>query len=148
MMMPSNRRLHFGYIIMQPTLRNKKEYKLVFLNKSYRHIYFENYKGSSFSNGNHERLIQFASDAIALLKERCNDFIVDGLVRVDIMESSIVEEFLPPDDLLSRAAYLNSCNYVVNEFEGIQANYKDSAAFDMELTDYFTKTLVKEFNRL
>lgn len=59
-----------------------------------------------------------------------------------------MEEFLPPDDLLSRAAYLNSCNYVVNEFEGIQANYKDSAAFDMELTDYFTKTLVKEFNRL
>jgi hypothetical protein len=135
------------YMIMQPALRNRKEFKCVFFAGVLQHICFVGYHAAcqSFSFENHERLIEFSTKAIVLLKRRCPAAIVDGLVRVDVMETNELEIFQPSDD----EAYMSSFEWcvhagryyrrkiVVNEFEGVQANYKDSAELDSKLARYW-----------
>jgi hypothetical protein len=138
--------LYLNYLLLQPAIRNRKEYKCVFINGVFQHEYnCSTNIGPAFSHGNHDRLIQFAADAISLLKKRCPSTMVDGLVRVDIMETQDLEEFVPLD-----AAFMGSFDWfvaengryyrrrlVVNEFEGIQPNYKDSEEVDVLLGEYF-----------
>jgi hypothetical protein len=139
------------YMILQPTLFNRKECKCVFVNGVCHHIWKPPPTGIaySFSSGNDARLIEFSTHAIVLLKRRISAAIVDGLVRVDVMESNAIEVFTPRDDEM----YMSSFPWVVhegkywrrklfvNEFEGVQANYMDEADIDTWLTMYWKNIL-------
>lgn len=96
------------YTMLQPKLDNKKEYKFVFVDGQFQYQ-------TSIVGGNSKHCraflktkaqkaegVRFASDAIELLKNQCPYSILDGLVRVDIMQR-------------------NDGSYSVNEFESLEA---------------------------
>ena len=116
------------YVILQPKMQNRKEYKVVFtvvdcckccqsvkkllqqvvtFNGEFQYV---NDKPKSpspskgFSEEPHTRLRHFAEHAIAELNVNCPSAITDGLVRVDIFENAYKE-------------------LVVNEFESLEAVY-------------------------
>lgn len=150
--------LYLDYILLQPALRNRVEYKLVFINGEFIHEFnCTSNIGNSFSFSGHARLIQFGKEAIAQLKKRCPTAEVHGLVRVDVMETQELEEFAPSTDerfmksfkwfVASNGKYYRR-RIVVNEFEGIQANYKDSPEVDALLCDYFVNVFNKEIEKV
>ena len=65
--------------------------------------------GHAFSGGAHLSLKKFAESAVKLLKVYNTGAIVDGLIRVDVMCTA-------------------NGNWVVNEFEGFEANFYSSKA--------------------
>jgi hypothetical protein len=95
------------YVMIQPTMRNRKEYKVVLFNGKYQYV---NYKpktpthSHAFSYEPHERLRRFAEYAVSELKVCCPGAITDGLVRVDVFQTA-------------------TKSLVVNEFESLEAVY-------------------------
>ena len=65
--------------------------------------------GHAFSGGAHLSLKKIAESAVKLLKVYNTGAIVDGLIRVDVMCTA-------------------NGNWVVNEFEGFEANFYSSKA--------------------
>jgi hypothetical protein len=127
--------LRVPYIMVQPMMNNRKEYKVVFFNCCFMHIANINQRRFgeiAWSFGSHSRLVSFALDALTQLKVRRPETITDFLVRVDVFESNEVECFdetnpdFPMDDFRHwRDAEGRYCRFklVVNEFESIEANF-------------------------
>ena len=60
-------------------------------------------KGKVYASN--EELMQFAETAVSMLKTRCPETCIDGLLRVDIMFSN------------------DESKMIVNEFESLEANF-------------------------
>ena len=102
--------LSVPYCIIQPKLKNGKEYKVVCLNHKASHIKIKNnHISTGFSNS--EELHKFAEDSIQLLEDELHSTILNGLVRVDIM-------------------LRNDGKMIVNEFESLEAEFVKSAITD------------------
>jgi hypothetical protein len=157
--------LYLNYILLQPALRNRKEYKCVFLNGEFVHEFNASSSvGPAFSlnpstkDRMHRRLVEFAKNALDRLEKRCPYAALKGLIRVDVMETQQLETFEPSAD----PEYMCSFNWfmdpttgryyrrrlVVNEFEGIQANFKDDAQVYSALGSYFHDVLSLEFEKV
>ena len=91
--------------MIQPCMMNRKEYKVVLLNKIAISVTSVG-KGASF--GYKELLFQWAQDAVKLLEQSCPDALLDGLIRVDIFCNAQGE-------------------WKVNEFEGFEAGFWSKA---------------------
>jgi hypothetical protein len=150
--------LQIDYLIVQPAMFNRKEYKLVFFNKTFMYIANINLHRSnelSFSKGSHARLIAFAYTAIDALATALPDAIIDGLLRVDIMETHNRESFIP-DETMSSFNYIeeNGVFYrtkiVVNEFESLQADHPGVGYYEISelLVEYWKKSLCDNINYL
>jgi hypothetical protein len=92
------------YIMLQVRVTNNSEVKLVFLNKQYSHMVSSGGRSivKSLVGFSSSDLVAFATEALNLLPEE--DYILDGMVRVDIFRS-------------------NEGTLVVNEFESLEASY-------------------------
>jgi hypothetical protein len=97
----------YPYVMIQPCLRNKREYKVVHIpsqNIQYiAHASTPKYS-RAFSTSPHERILQFARQAVEHFKLMCPHAITHQLFRVDIMQTE-------------------DGSLVVNEFESIDANF-------------------------
>jgi hypothetical protein len=126
---------YFGsipYMLLQPCMENRKEYKVVVLNENPVYVSYNpknsGSKCKSFSKSPHEELFQFARSAVQKLKFNCPESILDGLVRVDIFQNKAKQ-------------------FVVNEFESLDAAYsanegnmvKDSLTFEFLVLYWYCK---------
>jgi len=78
------------YMMMQPTVVNLKEYKLVLFNGKFCHVCnsrSSHNHGFPYSEQNETNMFKFAEDALRFCFAQCPYMIVDGLVRVDIFEA-------------------------------------------------------------
>jgi len=98
------------YTMIQPRLLNRKEYKVVVLGGKASHIIPQCANGT-MANGKEfnffktpESFLHFAEMAVVCLAKRCPGSHVEGLIRVDIMETA-------------------TGNMIVNEFESLEAVY-------------------------
>jgi hypothetical protein len=111
----------------------RKEFKVVVLNGSATHVLPQCSNGVSCSSSTFkvvpttEALFNFAEFAVHCLSKGCPGSLVDGLIRVDIMETK-------------------SGNWIVNEFESLEAIYTipdrghvATSDIDYFLTQYWTK---------
>lgn len=138
------------YIIVQPFMRNTKEYKVACYAGEFQFIascasvHYKNKDTKAFSFHPHSRLKLFVMEAIAALRRNCPFAIAHGALRVDVFETT--EDILVPDNLLDdhksyrrstkmdptsgvSVAYMRK--WVVNEFEGFEADMGGSAAHQM-----------------
>lgn len=101
---------HISYVMLQPCMLNKREYKLVFLNGEFSHFAQNSSQGKAFltDQKSRESAIRFAQNALTLLKTNCSAAITDGLIRVDIFRNCFG-------------------HYVVNELESLEASHYGSA---------------------
>ncbi len=120
--------------MLQVSLKNRKEYKVVCFNGEVQYIASINRLkvGTSFSYAPHIELFRFVKDAISLLKHFHRGAIVDGLVRVDVMQNAKGE-------------------FIVNEFESLEANISHTCnklLFDInnKLVDYWFSKLISMSN--
>ena len=95
----------YPYIMVQPCLSNKREYKVITI-PSQDIIYIASAKGTghAYSIAPHERILNFAKETVQYFKTSCPHAITHQLFRVDILQTR--------DNKL-----------VVNEFESIDANF-------------------------
>jgi hypothetical protein len=125
------------YLIVQPSMINRMEKKLVCMNGRYCYATHPNCSSSHkfrYSGNLELRYKQFAENAIRLLKERVPECIVDGLVRVDIFETA-------RDDVDDDPVW------VVNEIETLEAVYSTTEGneeyiFHSGLADYWASILM------
>ena len=115
------------YAMVQPCLVNRKEYKVVVLDGKAHHILPQKYgvcKGvkdcKSFSSYPHLALFRFAELSVELLRRRCIASHADGLIRVDVMQT--LEK-----------------NFVVNEFESLEAAYAGNSIRETSQTHNFLR---------
>ncbi len=111
------------YIMLQACMSNRKEYKVIMLNREpvYLAESIGQNIGKSFSLYPHLNLFTFAKRALDTLCERLPCVLSDGLVRVDIFRNK--------DGM-----------FVVNEFESLEANYyskNDKGMLDEVMTRTF-----------
>jgi hypothetical protein len=125
------------YLIVQACMRNKREYKVVVLNKIPRYLAEStSTKGVSFSSDPHDRLFSFAKNAVSELCNVCPYVISDGLIRVDIFQNE------------------TGC-LIVNEFESMEGNFYGCSNQAMEgenftnlyLADYYEKMFDNFLNK-
>jgi hypothetical protein len=102
---------YFGnipYMLLQPRMKNRKEYKVVVLNERPTYISYNPKDSGSdrkaFSKPPYTDLLEFADIALQKLKKNCPETISDGLIRVDIFQNE-------------------NKKFIVNEFESLDANY-------------------------
>jgi hypothetical protein len=108
------------YTMIQPKLSNRKEYKVIVLNGIASHILPQKANGIScpgLAFSSKKELFLFAESAVRCLKQNRPGSLVEGLMRVDIMQSS-------------------GGNMVVNEFESLEAIYEPS---DREAADVMSR---------
>lgn len=89
------------YVLVQPLLPNKCEYKVIVQEGKFKYIGSIASKKNGYAFGQPNDIRKFAEQAVLLLSRQCSCAIVDGTVRVDIM-------------------HYNG-RYVVNEFESLEA---------------------------
>lgn len=133
------------YMMLQPTMANRMEYKVVCLGGKACFIARTGSRGSgrnafSFGTPPHSRLFAFAEASIQRIMERCPSAIVDGLIRVAIFETK--DEFLDVDGQLKK-------KWVVNELEGFEAafgsNGKNEANVNSFLKNYWINKIKNSF---
>jgi hypothetical protein len=110
------------YIMIQACMENRKEYKVVLFNESVQFLAVntrQSKPSKSFSRKPHNSLFEFAHQAVKDLKRSCPEFLCDGLVRVDIFQDKYGD-------------------FIVNEFESLEANYYTFNIDDMKLTEKLT----------
>ena len=92
--------------MVQATMANKKEYKVVLFNKEARYISVLpcNTNGTAFSQKPHAKLMSFAMDAVKELASVYPNALVDSLMRVDVFQTK-------------------TGTLVVNEFESLEADH-------------------------
>jgi hypothetical protein len=98
------------YTMIQPKLSNRKEYKAIVLNGIASHILPQKANGIScpgLAFSSKKELFLFAESAVRCLKQNRPGSLVEGLMRVDIMQNC-------------------RGNMVVNEFESLEAIYESS----------------------
>lgn len=111
------------YAIIQTCLASKTEYKVVLHNGFPKH-HFPISKGPSIlSTIPINKVYSFASDAVSMLRKNCPCAILDGLVRVDVME------------------FKNKM--VVNEIESLEATYY--ATHSQTNREFGTKSFLEEY---
>jgi hypothetical protein len=98
------------YTMVQPRLTNRKEYKVVVLDGVASHIIPQcangiSCEGSAFRYASAGDVMKFAEMAVLCLSRHCPGSQVDGLIRVDVMETK-------------------HGNLIVNEFESLEAVYE------------------------
>lgn len=96
------------YGMIQPRLKNGREYKIILLNgQAVYHFTKDSGSNSTSFVGKQEmsKLYRFAEGCLQILKEKRPGTIADGLVRVDVMQR-------------------NDKAFIVNEFEGFEAFFK------------------------
>jgi hypothetical protein len=103
--------------MVQATMANKKEYKVVLFNKEARYISVLpcNTIGTAFSQKPHAKLMSFAMDAVKELASAYPNALVDSLMRVDVFQTK-------------------TGTLVVNEFESLEAD-QHSPHSDLEKLD-------------
>jgi hypothetical protein len=109
--------------MIQACMRNRKEYKVVVFNESVQYLSFNSKKSKpciAFSKKPHKELFEFAQQAVQDLKINCPELISDGLIRVDIFQDKYND-------------------FVVNEFESLEANYYSIGIEDMLLSEKLTE---------
>jgi hypothetical protein len=74
------------YFILQQRVDNNKEVKLCFLNREFSHFASIGRNAKSFDGFSTEDLVRFAKKVLDLLYEANENFILDGLVRVDLFK--------------------------------------------------------------
>lgn len=99
------------YLMVQPCMHNRKEYKVVMLNHvpvyattSSSNKRCSNGVNKAFVQTNRMELYKFAEEQITEFKLNCPGAITDGLFRVDVMQN-------------------NDGKMVVNELESLEASY-------------------------
>ena len=113
--------------MIQPKLSNRKEYKVIVLNGIASHILPQKANGITCPGrafASKQELFLFAESAVRCLKQNRPGSLVEGLMRVDIMQNC-------------------RGNMVVNEFESLEAIYESSdreAAEVMSGVHYFMFT--------
>ena len=105
---PNDERDHslIPYVLIQPCMKNFKEYKVVVFNGEPLFVLPCKKLGkrcTSFCDDN-QKLLDFAKSAVQTLTQNCRHAIVDGLIRVDIFCNAAGE-------------------WKVNEFEGYEADF-------------------------
>ncbi len=133
------------YVMIQACMFNRKEYKVVLAEG--KAVYLASIAGhnkkvstgginKSFSSRPHHDLMEFAENVVIEVKSVCPFMITDGLFRVDVFEKL-------------------DHSYVVNEFEGFEANYpagNNDANLNFGVTDflrtYWSHKIVQCFDAL
>jgi len=113
---PNSDRSHsiIPYIMIQPCMKNRIEYKTVLLNKK-AIAYSSVNKGKAF--GTRELHFKWAEDAINLLEKNCPEALLDGLTRVDSFCNAKEE-------------------WRVNEFEGFEAGFTTTPDNDLTVQEF------------
>ena len=87
----------YPYVMLQPYLYNKKEYKVAVYNGKALYICRSSKRYNERAFSNPIELMKFAEDAVAALRCETRNICFEGVIRVDIMQgndgSSIVNEF-------------------------------------------------------
>jgi len=118
----------FPYTMVQATMKNRKEYKVVLFNREPRYIsILRKSTGQAFSESPHTRLMGFAVDALNEFSSSCPDALLDSLVRVDIFQTKLGK-------------------LVVNEVESLEADHYSrgevqKVAVDNEIRQYYESIL-------
>jgi len=121
------------YLMIQPCVFNRKEYKVIVLNSDPFYISSVDSKSSkkstngihkAFSNNPHNELLSFCKESLALFKSNCPSAVVDGLFRIDVMQ-------------------MRSGRFVVNEFESLEANYYGK----IETQEFVVSLFIKNYWR-
>ena len=86
------------YTMVQATMKNKKEYKVVLFNREARYVCILKHGcGTSFSEKPHTKVMNFAMEALQEFASACPNALVDSLMRVDIFQTMagklVVNEF-------------------------------------------------------
>ncbi len=122
------------YAMLQVSLKNRKEYRVVCFNGEVQYIASINRLrvGTLFSYAPHIELFRFVKEAIRLLKHSHMGAIVDGIVRVDVMQNVKGE-------------------FKVNEFETFEANITHATSklmFDInqKIVEYWLSKLISILN--
>ena len=92
----------YPYVMLQPYLTNKKEYKVAVFDGKPLYICKSTKRGSEKAFSNTTGRMKFAENAVSLLKGRSRNVCCEGLIRVDIMQG-------------------NDGSMIVNEFESLEA---------------------------
>ena len=115
------------YTMVQPTMTNKKEYKVVLFNGEARYIstVSPNSKGTAFSSK--PELMNFAVEVLKEFGSACPNALVDSLMRVDIFQTM-------------------TGKLVVNELESLEADHLcnnglNRIAVDNEVRLYYEMVL-------
>jgi len=119
------------YTMVQATMENKKEYKIVFFNCEPRYVSLlpNQGAGKAFSSAPHTDLLKFAESASREFSAGCPLALVGSLMRVDIFQTK-------------------SGKLVVNELESLEADHHcpnrgiKKAMVDDEIRQYY-ETLLK-----
>lgn len=94
-----------SYAMLQPCMKNKKEYKVVYYKYGAKYVATIKQKHTNeraFSTHPHEFLFTFANNAVMALSIANSCFLEDGVLRIDIFQTA-------------------SNRLVVNEFESLEA---------------------------
>lgn len=115
-----------SYLLIQPCLCNKKEYKVVTLNGKCLYLAKIKGNGKSFSVYPHYELFNFAESAVQRLQSDIPSSICSGLIRVDIM--------------------ITQCGkLIINEFESLEAEFEAHAAIRDSVLQNQTENFLVEF---
>lgn len=122
----------YPYVMIQPCMKNRKEYKVVYIPKK-NILYVANIRGAmhangkkAFSFGNHEALFAFIKTTVEFFRAECPHAICDGLFRVDVFMNDTKE-------------------FVVNEFESMEAGYYGKSELEVThfLKEYWAEKLME-----
>lgn len=110
-----------AYSLLQPCLANRKEYKVVLFDGVASYVADINQRktlGKSFSTSPHSELKCFAEKVCEVFESRCDDALIQPILRVDVMESKN--------------------GLVVNELESLEACFysKHFDRYELPATDY------------
>lgn len=117
------------YTMVQPTMKNKKEYKVVLFNRVPRYVaHNASVMGTGFSRHPHLEIMNFAAHALNEFSVSCPFAMVDSMMRVDIFQTK-------------------SNKLVVNEFESLEADHHSNYgtdkkdAVDYQVEQYYERVL-------
>jgi hypothetical protein len=124
---PYNRDVGYGqipYLMVQPCMYNRKEYKVVMLNHvpvfattSSSSKRCSNGVNKAFVDNDRLDLLKFAEEQLNEFKLNCPGAITDGLFRVDVLQN-------------------NDGKMVVNEFESLEASYFTTGDKQIAVQDF------------
>jgi len=118
------------YTMVQATMANKKEYKVVLFNCEPRYVSItpNNSRGKAFSDITHADLLKYAESALREFSAACPAALVSSLMRVDIFQTKLGK-------------------LVVNELESLEADHHCGengflkAQVDDEIRQYYETLL-------
>jgi hypothetical protein len=132
------------YMMLQPRMLNRKEYKVVLLNGQRSHIAplpSSHKECKAYSKSPHTRLFEFAETAVKLLADAQPHAILDGLVRVDIFETQEKESYVDANGIIGLRN-----RWVVNEFESIEAQFTSTATKDALVLNFLHNYWIEKIN--